>query len=77
MKAHSTGTWWNISKSACPACRKKKHTCSSGSTCSTTWKNGFSAALDCDAADWPRLCPGENRLTCPDQLTVEYYPTYQ
>lgn len=40
-------------------------------------KNGFSAALDCDAADWPRLCPGENRLTCPDQLTVEYYPTYQ
>lgn len=40
-------------------------------------KNGFSAALDCDAVDWPRLYPGENRLTCPDQLTVEYYPTYQ
>ena len=39
-------------------------------------KNGTNAALENDAAGWPKLAPGRNVLMCPDPLTVEYYPTY-
>ena len=39
-------------------------------------KNGASAAGDNDASDWPKLRPGENTLTAPDSLTVEYYPVF-
>lgn len=39
-------------------------------------KNDANAALENDAAGWPKLAPGRNMLMCPDPLTVEYYPTY-
>lgn len=39
-------------------------------------KNGSNAALDNDLTQWVKLHPGENHLTAPDPLTIEYYPTY-
>ena len=29
-----------------------------------------------DLTRWPMLAPGLNVLTCPDALTVEYYPVW-
>ena len=39
-------------------------------------KNGYNYA---DSVSWfhfPQLTPGGNTITCPDSVTVEYYPTY-
>ena len=39
-------------------------------------RNGKNALNQCDLTRWPLLAPGENILTAPDALTVEYYPIY-
>lgn len=39
-------------------------------------KNGENALAKCDLTRWPLLAAGKNILTCPDALTVEYYPVY-
>lgn len=39
-------------------------------------RNGENALGQCDLTRWPLLAPGENRLTAPDPLTVEYYPVW-
>ena len=39
-------------------------------------KNGANALGQCDLTRWPLLAAGRNVLTCPDALTVEYYPIY-
>lgn len=39
-------------------------------------RNGANAFDATDMVTWPKLAPGENRLYCPDPLTVEYYPIW-
>lgn len=39
-------------------------------------KNGDSYAASVSWFHFPQLTPGENEITCPDAVTVEYYPTY-
>ena len=39
-------------------------------------KNGANAAASVNWTEFPQLFPGENTITCPDDVTVEYYPTY-
>lgn len=38
--------------------------------------NGGPGLLRCNLVAWPQLVPGENRLICPDPVTVLYEPTY-
>ena len=42
----------------------------------TVTRNGENALNQCDLTRWPMLAPGLNVLTCPDALTVEYYPVW-
>lgn len=39
-------------------------------------QNGAPCAGNMSFIHFPRLVPGINTLTCPETLTVEYYPTY-
>jgi hypothetical protein len=39
-------------------------------------KNGANAAASVSWTEFPQLVPGENTITAPDAVTVEYYPTY-
>ena len=39
-------------------------------------QNGAPCAGNMSFIHFPRLVPGENYITCPEDLTVEYYPTY-
>ena len=39
-------------------------------------KNGANAAASVNWTEFPQLVPGENTIPCPDDVTVEYYPTY-
>ena len=39
-------------------------------------RNGVNALDQCDLTRWPLLAAGRNVLTCPDALTVEYYPIW-
>ena len=39
-------------------------------------KNGINCAASVSWFHFPQLTPGENTITCPDAVTVEYYPTY-
>ena len=39
-------------------------------------KNGANAAASVNWTEFPQLFPGENTIPCPDDVTVEYYPTY-
>ena len=39
-------------------------------------QNGAPCAGNMSFVHFPRLVPGQNTLTCPETLTVEYYPTY-
>lgn len=38
--------------------------------------NGAPGALKCQWLHFPFLVPGENQITCPDDVTVSYYPCY-
>jgi len=42
----------------------------------TATKNGVNAIGSCDIVEWPTLQAGFNAITCPDALTVEYYPIW-
>lgn len=42
----------------------------------TVTKNGQNAIGSCDIVNFAYLKPGENAITCPDALTVEYYPIF-
>ena len=39
-------------------------------------QNGAPCAGNMSFVHFPSLVPEENTLTCPEDLTVEYYPTY-
>lgn len=39
-------------------------------------RNGENALNQTDLTQWPLLAPGQNILTAPDALTVEYYPVW-
>lgn len=39
-------------------------------------KNGVNYAASVSWFHFPQLTPGANTITCPDAITVEYYPTY-
>lgn len=39
-------------------------------------QNGGLCAGNMSFIHFPSLVPGENRILCPEDLTVEYYPTY-
>lgn len=39
-------------------------------------QNGALCAGNMSFLHFPSLVPGENTITCPEDLTVEYYPTY-
>lgn len=39
-------------------------------------QNGAPCAGNMSFINFPQLVPGENTITCPETLTVEYYPTY-
>ena len=39
-------------------------------------QNGAPCAGNMSFINFPQLVPGENVITCPETLTVEYYPTY-
>lgn len=39
-------------------------------------QNGAPCAGNMSFIKFPQLVPGSNSLTCPETLTVEYYPTY-
>ena len=39
-------------------------------------QNGAPCAGNMSFIKFPQLVPGENTITCPETLTVEYYPTY-
>lgn len=39
-------------------------------------QNGGLCAGNMSFLHFPSLIPGENQITCPEDLTVEYYPTY-
>jgi hypothetical protein len=39
-------------------------------------QNGALCAGNMSFLHFPSLVPGENLITCPEDLTVEYYPTY-
>lgn len=38
--------------------------------------NGAPGAQKCDLVEFPYLTPGENTISCPDKVTVQYYPSY-
>ena len=38
--------------------------------------NGAPGAQKCDLVEFPYLTPGENTLSGPDTVTVQYYPSY-
>ena len=38
--------------------------------------NGAPGAQKCDLVEFPYLTPGENTISCPDTVTVQYYPSY-
>lgn len=42
----------------------------------TVTRNGENALNQTDLTQWPLLAPGQNILTAPDALTVEYYPVW-
>lgn len=42
----------------------------------TVTRNGENALNQTDLTRWPLLAPGQNILTAPDALTVEYYPVW-
>ena len=39
-------------------------------------QNGAPCAGNMSFINFPHLVPGENTISCPESLTVEYYPTY-
>ena len=39
-------------------------------------QNGAPCAGNMSFINFPQLVPGENTISCPETLTVEYYPTY-
>ena len=39
-------------------------------------QNGAPCAGNMSFVNFPKLVPGLNEITCPEQITVEYYPTY-
>lgn len=39
-------------------------------------RNGANDFASTDIITWPHLTPDENRLTCPDAMTVEYRPVW-
>lgn len=39
-------------------------------------QNGAPCAGNMSFISFPQLVPGENTISCPETLTVEYYPTY-
>lgn len=39
-------------------------------------QNGAPCAGNMSFLHFPALVPGENTITCPERLTVQYYPTY-
>lgn len=39
-------------------------------------RNGENDIGSCDIVNWPLLSPGTNVVSCPDALTVEYYPIW-
>lgn len=39
-------------------------------------QNGAPCAGNMSFVNFPQLVPGENTISCPETLTVEYYPTY-
>lgn len=38
--------------------------------------NGAPGAQKCNLVEFPYLVPGRNIISCPDVVTVEYYPSY-
>lgn len=63
----SSAVWVNVAKGDKLVLDGMEHTAT---------KNGANAIGSCDIVEWPTLQAGYNTVTCPDALTVEYYPIW-